>query len=73
MVHPGDAYHRAILQGMRAGFGRYIHLEERLFHRYGVIGNTDRVPGRRVGTQELLNRGVYILLSGIYQIGRAHV
>ena len=27
MVYPGDADHRAILQGMRAGFGWYIHLK----------------------------------------------
>ena len=50
MVYPGDAYHRAILQGMRAGFGGYIHLEEHLLHRHGVAGDTDGLSGRRVGT-----------------------
>ena len=68
MVYPGDAYHRAILQGMRAGFGGYIHLEEHLLHRHGVAGDTDGLSGRRVGTQELLDRGVHILIPGILQL-----
>ena len=68
MVYPSDAYHRAVLQGMWLGSGRYIYSEERLFHRHGVAGNTDGLPGRRMGTQELPNCGMHILLSGIHQL-----
>ena len=56
MVYPSDAYHRAVLQGMRTGSSRYIYFEERLFHRYGVLGNTNGLLGRRVGTKELFPR-----------------
>ena len=32
------------------------------------LGNTDGLPGRRMGTQELPNCGMHILLSGIHQL-----
>ena len=68
MVYPSDAYHRAVLQGMWLGSGRYIYSEERLFHRHGVLGNTNRLPSRRMGTKELLDCWLYILFLGIHQL-----
>ena len=68
MVYPSDAYHRAVLQGMWTGSGRYIYSEERLFHRHGVLGDTDRLLSRRVGTKELLDCRLHILFLGIHQL-----